>query len=43
VNVEANLARLRLFKYAGLGLLFVGLFATLVLVVGDAEGVPRRL
>ena len=43
MNVEQNLARLRLFKYGGVGLVFVGLFAAMVLVVGDAEGLPRRL
>ncbi len=41
--VQANLERLRLFKYGGFALLFVGLFATLALVIGDAEGLPRRL
>lgn len=43
MNVEQNLARLRLFKYGGLGLLFVGLFAAMVIMVGNAEGLPRRL
>jgi tight adherence protein B len=43
VTAEGYLARLRLFKYGGMGLLFVGLFAALWLVIGDAEGVPRRL
>lgn len=43
MNVEANLARLRLFKFAGMGLLGLGLFAAMVIIVGDAEGVPRRL
>lgn len=43
MNIEENLARLRLFKYAGLSLLFLGLFAALTLIVGDAEGLPRRL
>jgi len=43
VSFEGNLARLRLFKYGGLALLFLGLFFAVLLVVGDAEGVPRRL
>jgi tight adherence protein B len=43
VSFEANLARLYILKYAGFGLVFVGLFATLTLVIGDAEGLPRRL
>ncbi len=43
MNMEQNLARLRLFKLGGLSLLFVGLLAASFLVVGDAEGVPRRL
>jgi len=43
VNLEENLARLRLFKYAGISLLFLGLAAALTLVVGDAEGLPRRM
>jgi tight adherence protein B len=41
--MEANLARLRLFKLLGLGLLFVGLFLALYLMVSDAQGLPRRL
>lgn len=43
MNLEENLARLRLFKYAGISLLFLGLAAALTLVVGDAEGLPRRM
>jgi tight adherence protein B len=43
VTMEANLARLRLFKLGGLGLLFLGLFFALYLVVSDAQGLPRRL
>lgn len=43
MNVAENLARLRVFKYGGLALLFLGLFAAFFLVVGDAEGMPRRL
>ena len=43
MNVEETLARLRLFKYGGLALLFLGLFAASVLVLLDAEGLPRRL
>ena len=43
MSFEGNLARLRLFKYGGLALLFLGLFFAVLLVVGDAEGVPRRL
>jgi tight adherence protein B len=43
VNLEANLARLRLLKYAGFSLLIIGLVIALTLIVGDAEGLPRRL
>lgn len=43
MSMEANLARLRLFKLLGLGLLFVGLFIALYLMVSDAQGLPRRL
>ena len=43
MNVEASLQRLRLFKYLGLGLLSVGIFVALWVVIADAEGVPRRL
>jgi tight adherence protein B len=43
VTPESYLARLRLFKYGGMGLLFLGLFAATFLVAGDAEGIPRRL
>jgi tight adherence protein B len=43
VNVEESLARLRLLKYGGLALLFLGLFASALLILLDAEGVPRRL
>jgi tight adherence protein B len=43
VSMEANLARLRLFKLLGLGLLFVGLFFALYFIVSDAQGLPRRL
>jgi tight adherence protein B len=42
VNLEENLARLRLFKYGGFSLLFLGLLGALTLIVGDAEGLPRR-
>ncbi|MFT3774332.1 MAG: type II secretion system F family protein [Minicystis sp.] len=43
MNLEENLARIRLFKYGGLSLLFLGLLAALTIIVGDAEGMPRRL
>lgn len=43
MNIEENLARLRLFKYAGLTLLFIGLSLSLWLIISDAEGLPRRL
>jgi len=43
VSFEGNLARLRIFKYGGMALLVLGLFVALVLVIGDAEGIPRRL
>ncbi|APR84468.1 Flp pilus assembly protein TadB [Minicystis rosea] len=43
MSLEENLARIRLFKYGGLSLLFVGLFAALVIIIGDAEGMPRRM
>jgi tight adherence protein B len=41
--MEANLARLRLLKYGGLALVFVGLLIGFALVIADAEGLPRRL
>lgn len=43
MNLEENLARLRLFKYGGLTLLFAGLLVSFTLIIGDAEGMPRRL
>jgi tight adherence protein B len=43
VNLEENLARIRVFKVAGLGLFFLGLFIATLLVISDAEGLPRRL
>jgi tight adherence protein B len=43
VNVEAILLRLRLLKYGGIALVFVGIFLALWAVIADAEGLPRRL
>jgi tight adherence protein B len=43
VNVEDVAARLRPFKYGGLALIFVGLFAASLSMLLDAEGAPRRL
>ncbi len=43
MNLEESLARLRVLKLAGFSLLLVGLIAAVTLVVGDAEGLPRRL
>lgn len=43
MNLEENLARIRVFKYAGLGLFFLGLFVATLLIISDAEGLPRRL
>ena len=43
MNLEENLARIRLFKYGGISLLFLGMLAALTIVIGDAEGMPRRL
>jgi tight adherence protein B len=43
VSFEENLARLRLLKYAGFSLLILGLVIALALIIGDAEGMPRRL
>ena len=42
MSLEQNLLRLMLFKYGGLALLFLGFAASLALVIGDAEGLPRR-
>lgn len=42
-NIEENLARLRIFKLAGFGLVFLGTTLALWLIIGDAEGVPRRM
>lgn len=43
MSFEENLARLRLLKYAGFSLLILGLVIALALIIGDAEGMPRRL
>jgi tight adherence protein B len=43
VNVEAILSRLRLLKYGGIALVFLGLFLGFWAVIADAEGLPRRL
>lgn len=43
MNVEAILLRLRLLKYGGLALVFVGIFVALWAIIADAEGLPRRL
>lgn len=43
MSLEEHLERFRLLKYGGLGLVFLGLVVVLTLVIGDAEGLPRRL
>jgi len=41
-TLEETIARLALLKWGGLGLSFVGLLGTTAIMVGDAEGAPRR-
>ncbi len=40
--LDENLARIALFKWGGFGLFFLGLCLAVFVIVGDAEGAPRR-
>lgn len=41
--LEQTIRRLAILKWSGIALLFLGLFATLAILISDPEGAPRRL